>query len=212
VARVQSVSRVIPWVSQIASPELAEDVLYRGRDWADDPCWPDTGAPDLDSYRRWAVRWCGMACLRMVLLARDGAAPSLYDLTIGAKAYGAYSDKPGDPRGLIYRPFTEYLAAEHNLHATVATGLTADQLCEQVQEGALVIASVHPEIRRPQRPSPGKGGHLVLVTNTHDDTITFSDPSGHHTGARTATLRLDTFDQFFAERGVILHPDASRWA
>jgi hypothetical protein len=204
-ASVEVMLRSVPLVMQFASPELAEDILYGERDWTDDPRWLETGAPDLGSYGHWAVRWCGIACLRMALLARDDAAPSLYELAVGAKRYGAYSDAPGAPEGLIYRPFVDYVRAEHGLHAEVATDFAAPALCRSVQGGSLVIASVHPEIRRPQRPSPGRGGHLVLVTAAEADTLTFNDPSGHHLEARVATLPVVTFDTFFARRGVILH-------
>ncbi len=195
----------VPSVTQFASPELAEDILYGGRAWTDDPRWSETGAPDLASYGGWAVRWCGMACLRMALLARNGVSPSLYELAVGAKKYGAYSDEPGAPRGLIYRPFVDYLRAEHNLHADVAADLTVPTMCQAVRAGDLVIASVHPEIRRPHRRSPGQGGHLVLVTAAHEDTISFNDPSGHQPESRVATLPASTFETYFAKRGVILH-------
>lgn len=197
--------RSVPSVMQFASPELAEDILYGDRDWTDDPRWLETGAPDLASYGHWAVRWCGIACLQMALLARDDAAPSLYQLAVDAKRYGAYSDAPSAPQGLIYRPFVDYVRAEHGLHAEVATDLPATELCRAVQGGNLVIASVHPEIRRPQRPSPGQGGHLVLVTSAETNTVTFNDPSGHQPKARIATLPITTFETFFARRGVILH-------
>lgn len=196
----------VPLVMQFASPELAADILYGGREWTDDPNWPDTGAPDVATYGQWAVRWCGIACLRMVLLARGDVAPSLYELAVGAKRYGAYSDAPGDPRGLIYRPFVEYVGAEHGLHAEVDADLAVTALCRHVQSGSLVIASVHPEIRRPERPSPGRGGHLVLVTAADADTVTFNDPSGHTPEALVVTLPVTTFDTFFARRGIILQP------
>lgn len=204
-ASVEVMLSSVPLVMQFASPELAEDILYGGRAWTDDPRWHETGAPDLASYGRWAVRWCGMACLRMVLLARDGTAPSLYELAVGAQTYGAYSDEPGAPQGLIYRPFVDYLRAEHQLHADVATDFTVPALSRSVQDGNLVIASVHPEVRRPHRPSPGQGGHLVLVTAAESGTVTFNDPSGHQPRSRVATLPAATFERYFAKRGVILH-------
>lgn len=182
------------------------DILYGAHDWADDPNWSDTGAPNVAAYRHWAVRWCGIACLRMVLLARDDAAPSLYELAIGAKEYGAYSDAEGDPHGLIYRPFVEYVGAEHGLHAEVATEFAVTELYRHVQAGNLVIASVHPEIRRPHLPSPGQGGHLVLVIHADAGTVTFNDPSGHHADAMVVTLPITTFNKFYARRGIIIRP------
>jgi hypothetical protein len=192
-------------VTQYASEGLVASILYGGHDRTDDPRWRESGAPDLAAYEQWTVRWCGIACLRMALLARDGAAPALHDLAVGAKAYGAYSDEPGQPEGLIYRPFVEYLQAQHSLRAEVATGLTVLGLCQAVRDGSFVIASVHPEIRRPHRPSPGRGGHLVLATAAKGDTVTYNDPSGHRPEALVATLPAAVFDRFFARRGIILH-------
>jgi hypothetical protein len=38
------------------------------------------------------------------------------------------------------------------------------------------MASVHRDIRRPDLPSPGRGGHLVLVTGYEDDRIHIRNP------------------------------------
>jgi hypothetical protein len=70
--------------------------------------------------------------------------------------------------------------------------------------GRMVIASVHREIRRPERPAPGQGGHLVLVTG-HDPlggTISLANPSGHTAAARSATLPTAVFARFYAGRAV----------
>jgi hypothetical protein len=83
-------------------------MTYGSRPRGDDPRWRESGAPDQETYAAWCARWCGMACLQMALLARDGAAPTLYELAAGCVEYGAYTDAPGRPRGLIYRPFAEY--------------------------------------------------------------------------------------------------------
>jgi hypothetical protein len=67
------------------------------------------------------------------------------------------------------------------------------------------MASVHKEIRRPDREPPGTGGHLVLVTGHHDNQVTFHNPSGHTPLAGIATLPLTVFDRFAANRGIALH-------
>ncbi|WP_248581598.1 C39 family peptidase [Nocardioides sp. InS609-2] len=181
-------------------------ISYGGRSRVDDPRWPESGAPDLDAYATWSVRWCGMACLRMVLLARDGHAPTLYDLTMGGLRYGAYSNEPGQPQGLIYGPFADYAGAVHSLEVEVVPHLEPARLVSEVGSGHMVIASVHPEIRRPHRPPPGKGGHLVLVTSYTParQTIGFMDPAGHTARAARASLVLPVFETFFANRGVVL--------
>jgi hypothetical protein len=195
----------VPWITQYASPSLVEAITYRGHPPAEDPRWRESGAPDLVTYAAWCTRWCGMACFRMALLARDGVAPTLYELAIGCMEYGAYNDEPGSPRGLIYRPFAEYASDKHRLRADVITDLDPARLATELDEGKLIIASVHPEIRRPVTEPPGTGGHLVLVTGHADGLITFHNPSGHTQEAVVATLPMPVFDRFAAHRGIALH-------
>ena len=195
----------VPWLTQYASPALIAAISYGGHPRAEDPRWRESGAPDRETYAAWCARWCGMACFRMALLARDGAAPTLYELAAGGMAYGAYSDEPGRPEGLIYRPFAEYCRQEHGLRAEVITGLDPARLQAELEAGRLVIASVHPEIRRPRRDPPGTGGHLVLVTGCASGVVTFHNPSGHTPEAVVARLPAPVFDRFAARRGIALH-------
>jgi hypothetical protein len=195
----------VPSVTQYASPSLIAAMTYAGHPRAEDPRWRESGAPDLETYAAWCSRWCGMACLRMVLLARDGDAPTLYELAIGAMEYAAYTNEPGRPRGLIYRPFAEYARDKHALQAEVITDLDPARLIAELDGGKLVIASVHPEIRRPHHDPPGTGGHLVLVTGYADGQVTFHNPSGHTPDTVIATLPMPVFDRFAARRGITLH-------
>ncbi|MCJ0875250.1 C39 family peptidase [Streptomyces sp. AP-93] len=196
-----------PTVTQYASPDLITAIAYEGHDRGDDPRWAESGAPDLDTYRRWCGHMCGIACLRMAILARHGDAPTLFELLDGARKYGAYTEDPdtGSIRGLIYAPFAQYVAdAHHRVDAEVHPSLTVPDLLALLDSGRLVMTSVHKEIRRPENPAPGKGGHLVLVTGHHGDTLYFRNPSGHTEQARTATLPVAEFAEFFAGRGVSL--------
>ncbi|MGH3125137.1 MAG: peptidase, partial [Streptosporangiaceae bacterium] len=115
--------RPVPRITQYASPSLIAAIAGGGHPRAEDPRWRESGAPDRETYAAWCGRWCGMACFRMALLARDGVAPALYELAVGCREYGAYTDEPDRPRGLIYRPFAEYARDKHGLRADVITDL-----------------------------------------------------------------------------------------
>jgi hypothetical protein len=143
-----------------------------------------------------------MACFAMVLLARDGVAPSLYELAMGCMEYGAYTNEPGKPEGLIYRPFAEYARDKHGLAAEVITDLDPARLAAEADAGRLVIASVYAGIRRPESDPPRTGGHLVLVTGRDGDQVTFRNPSGHTPDTVAATLPMAVFDRFAAHRGI----------
>jgi hypothetical protein len=194
----------VPPVTQYASASLIAAICYAGHPPAEDPCWPETGAPDLATYAAWCARWCGMACFRMALLARDGDAPTLYELALGCHEYGGYSDAPGAPGGLIYRPFAQYALDKHGMQADVITELDPDRLLAELDQERLVIASVHAGIRRPERDPPRKGGHLVLVTGHAGGQVLFQNPSGHTPDSVTARLPIEVFYRFAAGRGVAL--------
>lgn len=195
-----------PTITQYASPDLIAAFAYQGRGHDADPRWAESGAPDLDTYGRWCGHMCGIACLRMALLARTGNAPTLFELLDGARKYGAYTENPdtGTIHGLIYAPFAQYVQDTHPLNAQVHPTLTMPDLLTLLDNGHLVMASVHKEIRRPDNPAPGKGGHLVLVTGRQGDTVHFRNPSGHTDQARTANLPVTKFADFFGNRGVSL--------
>ncbi|MFF7243585.1 peptidase [Embleya sp. NPDC008237] len=195
-----------PTVTQYASPDLIAAIAYEGLPRTADPRWAESGAPDPDTYGRWCGHMCGIACLRMALLARTGDAPTMFELLDGARKYGAYTEDPdtGAIRGLIYAPFVEYVQDVHPLGAETHSTLTVPGLLALLDGGRLVMASVHKEIRRPENPAPGKGGHLVLVTHRQGDTVHFRNPSGHTEQARTASLPTAEFAGFFAGRGVSL--------
>ncbi|MCG6499366.1 C39 family peptidase [Kitasatospora sp. A2-31] len=195
----------IPLITQYATPGLINAIAYEGHPPGDDDNWATTGAPDKETYAYWSTRLCGMACLRMALFARDGHAPTLFDLLDGCLAYGGYvQQEDGGVGGLYYQPFTEYALARHGLKTEIITDLAPDRLLAELDLGHLVMASVHKEIRRPDRPAPARGGHLVLVTGHQDGEVSFRNPSGHTADSADAVLPLDRFDTFAAHRGIAM--------
>ncbi|MEV7403824.1 peptidase [Streptomyces sp. NPDC091267] len=198
----------VPVHTQFASFELVGPIVEGGLDPATDPAWAESGAKSPPEYARWAGHLCGMTCLRMAL---GDVAPSLFALRDGALGYGAYTeDRDGAIRGLIYDPFAAYVREKHGLDATVHRHLAPQEIPALLDEGRTVMASVHYAIRHPLRPSPGRGGHLVLLTSrTSDGTgVHFHNPSGTTAGTRAAELSLAEFERFFAGRGVSMRAAA----
>ncbi|MFE0174960.1 peptidase [Streptomyces sp. NPDC059002] len=192
----------MPVHTQFASPELVGPIVYEDFDRAADPAWRTSGAVTLDDYARWCGHLCGLTCFRMAL---GPSSPSLFQLRDGALKYGAYTEESGVIRGMIYAPFAAYAREEFGVDAAVHRHLSVEEIGALLDEGRQVIASVHYEIRRPHRPAPGRGGHLVLLTGrTPDGRLHFHNPSGIDAGTRTAALAADEFEPFFAGRGVSL--------
>lgn len=199
----------VPVHTQFASPELVGAIVEGGLDPAEDPGWAGSGAASPAEYARWAGHLCGMTCLRMALGA---GAPPLFALRDGALAYDAYTeDADGVIRGLVYAPFVRYVSEAHGLDAAVHRHLSPAGLLGLLDAGQRVMASVHYGIRHPDRPAPGRGGHLVLVTSRTADGegVHFHNPSGTSADTRAAELPLTVFERFFAGRGVSLPGGAS---
>ncbi|MFJ7905208.1 peptidase [Streptomyces sp. NPDC096198] len=195
----------VPAVTQYATPDLIGGIAYKGYDPACDDGWRTTGAPTRAAYARWCRHMCGIACLRMALLHRDGHAPSMFQLLTGARHYGAYVQQTGgDIKGLIYAPFGQYVRATHALPADVHPDLTMPALLNLLDAGRMVMASVSKEIRRPDLEPERRGGHLVLVIGRGDKVVYFRNPSGHTPQAREGSLPADRFEAFFGGRGLSL--------
>ena len=199
----------VPVYTQYATADLIADIAYHGRDPGEDPAWAATGARTQTEYATWCRHLCGLTCLRMALAHRDGTAPPLLDLLRASLPHGTYlPTDDGGILGMFYAPLLEYARIAHGLDGQVHPHLDLDQIHERLAAGALVIASVHKEIRRPDRPTPGTGGHLVLLTgyDTTTATLTLHNPSGHTPTSRVAELPVDTFQTFFAYKGISFLP------
>jgi hypothetical protein len=193
-----------PIYTQYASPDLIAAIAYEGRDPGDDPNWPSSGAADQAEYATWCRHMCGVACLATALHHFTGTTPpTLFDLLAGCRKHGAYTvDDEGQIHGLIYTPFAEYVRTEHGLDTVVHRELPVDELLAHLDADRVVLVSVNKEIRRPDLPAPGKGGHLVLATSHAAGAIRFRNPSGHTPQSRAAVLPIRHFDDFYAQRGV----------
>ncbi|MFD3945968.1 peptidase [Streptomyces sp. NPDC058579] len=196
----------MPVVTQYASPQLIAGIVYEGHDPGDDPRWAETGAATREEYGRWCRHMCGMACLQMALLHRDGIAPNLFQLLAGAREAGAYVEQDdGDIKGLIYAPAVAWMRSVYGLGATVHPTLTVEELMGLLDSGWMVMSSVSKDIRRPDVEPSRRGGHLVLCRGrTPDGHIAFSNPSGHTPDTLAPTLPVSRFAAFFGGRGISL--------
>ncbi|MGW1441679.1 hypothetical protein ACWA06_02920 [Serratia rhizosphaerae] len=194
----------VPYCCQWATPELAADLIAGRATLADDPNWAASGALEQAEYLEWANHVCGMACLRMILLHRDGSAPPLLALARRSLPYGAYVRQDDERiKGLIYAPFVRYVGEQFALQAAVQVDMTAAQLPALLAEWRYIIASVHPSIRQPLQTPPQRGGHLVLITAAPAGRLQFHNPSGDRPETQeNVTMSPEAFGRFFAGRVI----------
>ncbi|QHA89774.1 hypothetical protein [Serratia rhizosphaerae] len=194
----------VPYCCQWATPELAADLIAGRATLADDPNWAASGALEQAEYLEWANHVCGMACLRMILLHRDGSAPPLLALARRSLSYGAYVRQDDERiKGLVYAPFVRYVGEQFALQAAVQVDMTAEQLPALLTEWHYIIASVHPSIRQPLQTPPQRGGHLVLITAAPAGQLQFHNPSGDRPETQeNVTVSPETFGRFFAGRVI----------
>lgn len=197
----------IPYFSQWEDPDMTNAVLSEGplKALLRDTKWESSGAADIEEYARWAGNICGMACLKMILAAKFKEIFPTIELARGCTSYGGYVIDPETHgiKGLIYAPFVSFVWDRFGLAGEIVTGVRSADLPRILETSSFFIASVHHTIRDPSTAPPSKGGHLVLCTRASSDKIVFHNPSGHTKDSReNVTLSLDTFDAFFAGRGV----------
>lgn len=195
-----------PFYGQWESADRIGDILAGTLEPEEDPLWPRSGARDAADYARWAEHLCGMACIRMALAARGLDPPALFELARACARHGGYVEEAdGNIRGLIYAPAIAWLRAEWNIAAEIILDSPAESIPGLLQGGHLLLASVHPWIRWPDRMPPTRGGHLVLVFAAEDGTIRFNNPSGDTPQAQHgAGMPIASFARFYAGRGVRL--------
>ncbi|MFM7415013.1 MAG: hypothetical protein ACKO51_04390, partial [Alphaproteobacteria bacterium] len=177
---VLSGPEVPPYFGQWETPGLIGAIITGACRAEDDPAWAASGAENPAEYALWADHLCGVACLRMALAARGITPPRARNLAKMLTGYGAYVEAAnGFIRGLIYAPAIIWLAEAHAIPAEIILDRAAEDIPPLLVDGGLFIASVHPGIRRPAEPAPGKGGHLVLVFGAEDNALRLHNPSGH---------------------------------
>jgi hypothetical protein len=132
--------------------------------------WAECGGTTLGDRAEWSDRACGMAALRMILLAYLGDAPPLTELVMTGVREGALTD-----RGWLHAGIAR-LAARFGIPAA-AEAAPADELTARLKDAPLIISVTEkfPEDGR-------KGGHLVVARGTGESAdgrldVLIRDPS-----------------------------------
>lgn len=159
----------IPYVSQYASAERAEEFVKNEELLKTDLRWREFGAANLDEYVFWATKLCGMACFKMILLSLGGLAsklaPTLVVLGKQAMAAGCYLPDPKNPKrlvGLLHQPFLRF-AKDFGFSGELIWHIGPYAVANEIAKNNFVIASVSNQIRHASACPDSKQGHLVLV-------------------------------------------------
>ncbi|KOG23320.1 C39 family peptidase [Streptomyces viridochromogenes] len=200
-----SVRHDVPYYSQWESAELVPELLSGRVKAEEDPFWRRSGADTAEDYAFWSWRICGMACLRMALEYWNMNSPNLVTLAREFLDAGAYVRREDGVDGLIYAPFAEYAAKRWGIEAEVHGNLEAEEIPGLLEDGKLVMLSVHPSIRERDATPPGRGGHLVLAVGCSPGHLQIHNPSGlPGVSQRFAEVSWQELPRFFARRGVSL--------
>ncbi|WP_322085473.1 C39 family peptidase [Burkholderia sp. BCC1999] len=200
----------VPYFSQWESRMLIDKFLSGELRSEDDPLWHESGAGSPEEYAQWSPHICGIACLKMMLAHRTRRVVPLLDLVRDAVTFGVYRPELGDDgKRLLYRPFVQWLGERFGIRGSVVEHTESARLDDRLRDGHMLMASVHPGIRHRDFEPPGRGGHLVLVlgVDAQSGDWIFHNPSGFelHT-QENVTMRRDTFDRYFANRGILIAP------
>ncbi len=208
------VSHPIPYACQFASPEHVWEFINKTRDLTSDPRWEEYGAASPDEYRYWALRSCGVVCVKMAVEGVAGIAPRpAMDWVHEGLAIGGYlaeirKDRPVEV-GWKHSALAG-LARRHGLHAELAAGITLEGVADHLGTDRLIIASVTSELGE-DAPITRHNGHLVVVFGAVLDgggeveSVIAHNPSGRRpelqAGAKIPAAR---FMEGFSGRGIVI--------
>lgn len=211
------VSYPVPYCSQYASPELIRAFIHQGLDPATDPNWASYGAQSPQEYAHWALRACGVVCVKMAADALNGAGSGpVMDWVRAGLAVDGYlteirPDRPDKPveKGWKHIALARLLI-DRGYDARLAADLTVDRIAGYIRDDRLVIASVTSELGE-SGPLTRRSGHLVVIFGvTVDDAGQVTHLILHNPSGRTATLRegariaTGRFVQGFSGRGIVV--------
>lgn len=211
-------SHAVPYYCQIADQVHAADYLDHGKSLLADPFWYETGAATPQEYAYWAVRSCGMVCVKMCVEALGGPCLPLQAWIERGLAVDAYltEKRPGQAtieKGWLHAGLAQVMAQEG-----LCTGLKpvdVNGLYDDISSGKLVIASVSHELGS-GKPITHQGEHLVVVTGMLCEAGRLSAVVVHNPSGRNAALQeyavipIERFIQAFSGRVITVKKDSDR--
>jgi hypothetical protein len=209
-----AVSISIPYTCQFASPDLVWEFVSQQRDLATDPRWAEYGAETPQDYAHWALRSCGVVCIKMAVEGLMDIPPRpVMDWVREGLALNGYLAEIRRERpveiGWKHAALAE-LARAHGCRAELVSGLEPSDLADHVRAERLVIASVTSELGE-DAPITRHNGHLVVVTGVNLDeqgrveSITAHNPSGRRPAMQAgAILPAGRFAAGFSGRGIVI--------
>jgi hypothetical protein len=155
------------------------------------------GDSELGDRMEWSNRACGMAALRMILLAYGRPAPTVTELVKLGVARNALT-----PRGWLHAGIAD-IANDLGVPAQ-AEPVTADNLVNRITSAPMIISVTE------TLPTDGrKGGHLIVAhgytdNGDADTTIYFRDPSAW--GQTHDLVALDRLTASYSGRAITFAP------
>jgi hypothetical protein len=190
-----SLPYIVPYYSQVATPELAFQIFSHELSPWSDPNWGETGAETQEEYAYWVERSCGIACVKMCVEALGGPRLSMMDWIRRALAIGGYLEKVENGTrvelGWIHQALADLIEGE-DISAYPAAA-TLDEISAHLQQQRLLIASVSYQLGTYEAITR-KGGHLVVVKGAWCSLDTPAVPHGlviHNPSGRYLELQMD---------------------
>lgn len=118
--------------------------------------WIEFGSSRTE-YEKWAAEACSIACMRSLLLSRDGNAPSLWQLTKLAIDKGVFVDLETRVLGAYHRPLSDWLN-EQGFSSQVVGNVSEEEVWNLLDSKILLLS-----INLAKLPLSRIGSHLVLV-------------------------------------------------
>jgi hypothetical protein len=206
--KAQTVSYVVPYVCQYASPHLVRALITGDYKLELDPEWHTFGAASPEDYAYWAPRACGIACVKMAIeaLTHDLSQPMRAWVQAGLDIDG-YLIRESVEIGWKHAALAQ-LISDCGFYTELSQNLTAAQISDQIRADRIVIASVSPELGR-EGLITRTSGHLVVVFGirlTKEGEVSgvfIHNPSGHSPALqKNACIPVDRFTTAFSGRGI----------